>query len=133
MIEVLSEVLKRKLQQDSSEEAEYAGKIRALISEAIEKARELARGLCPVHLVAYGLESALEELCANVSELLQIPCRRLCKESVLIHDNTVATHLFYIAREAAQNAVKHGMPERIAIELSSRDGLVTLTITDNGR
>lgn len=132
-IEVLSEVLSRKLEERSSEEAAYAGKIRVLISEAIEKARRLARGLCPVHLVAYGLESALGELCSNAGEVFKTSCALRCKDTVLIHDNTVATHLFYVAREAVQNAVKHGKAEHIAVDLSSDDGIIALRVADNGR
>jgi len=131
-IEVLSEVLNRKLEEKSSEEAAYAGQVRVLISEAIEKTRRLARGLCPVHLVAYGLESSLRELCINTGKVFNIPCDLRCKDTVLVHDNTVATHLFYIAREAVQNAVKHGMAKRIFIDLSSDDGVITLGIADNG-
>lgn len=131
-IEVLSEVLHRKLEDKSSEDATYADRIRGLISEAIEKARRLARGLCPVHLVAYGLESALRELCINVGDVFNISCDLRCKDSVLIHDNTVATHLFYIAQEAVQNAVKHSMAERITIDLVSDDGVIAIVVTDNG-
>ncbi len=133
-IEVLSAVLSRRLEEKSSDEdAAYAGKIRTLISEAIEKARRLARGLCPVHMVSYGLESALRELCINVGEVFKISCDLKCRESVLIHDNTVATHLFYIAQEAVQNAVKHSMAKTITLELTLDNGLVSLAVSDNGQ
>jgi len=131
-IEVLSEVLNRKLEEKSSEDAAFAGRIRVLISEVIEKARRLARGLCPVHLVAYGLESALRELCINYGEVFDTSCELRSRDTVLIHDNAVATHLFYIAREAVQNAFKHAEADRIIIDLSSDDGLITLRVTDNG-
>lgn len=52
---------------------------------------------------------------------------------MLIHDNTVATHLFYIAQEAVQNAIKHGAAKRITIDLSAEEDLITLEIADNGR
>lgn len=132
-IQVLSEVLNRKLHEKSLDEAAYGGKITALIGEAIEKARRLARGLCPVHLVAYGLESSLRELCTSVSEVFNVSCALKCREeTVLIHDNTVATHLFYIAQEAVQNAIKHGQATRIVVVLSSDGGIIALRVTDNG-
>lgn len=132
-IEVLSEVLNRRLQEKASDEAAYAGKIRVLISEAIEKARGLARGLCPVHLVAYGLESSLRELCMTVGEVFELSCKFICKEdTVLIHDNTVATHLFYIAKEAVQNALKHGRARRITVDLSRDNGIIGLRVLDDG-
>lgn len=131
-IEVLSEVLNRKLEEKHSEDAVFAGRIRGLVSEAVEKARSLARGLCPVHLVAYGLESALQELCIKTGELFDTSCELRCGDAVLIHDNVVATHLFRIAQEAVQNAVKHGKADRIVIDLSSQNGAIRLRVTDNG-
>jgi signal transduction histidine kinase len=44
----------------------------------------------------------------------------------------VATHLFYIAQEAVQNAVKHSMAKRITIDLVSDDGVIAIIVTDNG-
>ncbi len=131
-IEVLSEVLNRKLEKKGSEQAPYADRIRSLTSEAIEKTRRLARGLCPVHFVAYGLESSLRELCIRVSELFNISCQLQCEDSVCVNDNIVATHLFYIAQEAVQNAIKHGQAKQVAIYLSSDCDIITLRVEDNG-
>ena len=44
----------------------------------------------------------------------------------------MATHLYRIAQEAVQNAVRHGKASRITIELNSRPGTVRLCVTDNG-
>ena len=131
-IEVLSEILNRKLDEQSSVDAAFAGRIRVLISEAIEKARRLARGLCPVHLVAYGLESALRELCINTGELFDTSCELKCKDNVLIHDNIVSTHLFHIAQEAVQNAVKHAAADHITVDLGTGNGTISLKVTDDG-
>lgn len=131
-IEVLSEVLNRNLEEKCSEQAPYAGRIRSLTSEAIEKTRRLARGLCPVHLDDHGLESSLRELCIKVSEVFNISCELLCKGSVRIHDNTVATHLYYIAQEAVQNAIKHGGAKQVVIYLSSDEDIICLRVADDG-
>ena len=53
-------------------------------------------------------------------------------QPVLVHDNTVATHLFYIAQEAVHNAIKHGVADQILLELSSDDNGIVLKIRDNG-
>jgi PAS domain S-box-containing protein len=131
-VEVLSGVMNRKLENKAPEEAAFAVKIGGLVSESIKKARRLARGLCPVHLVSYGLESALRELCINTSDMSYTFCDLRCEEAVSVDDNIVATHLFRIAQEAVQNAVKHGWADRIIIDLSSQKGIVRLRVTDNG-
>ncbi|MHC4481428.1 MAG: sensor histidine kinase, partial [Planctomycetota bacterium] len=50
----------------------------------------------------------------------------------LVHDSVVANHLYYIAREAISNAVRHGEAGRIDIELAKQDGRVVLRVTDDG-
>ena len=51
---------------------------------------------------------------------------------MLIHDDTVATHLYYIAREAVNNAIKHGHARQIVIRLAADQNQGALTITDDG-
>ncbi|NTW07763.1 MAG: hypothetical protein HGA29_07960 [Syntrophaceae bacterium] len=131
-IEVLSKVLSDKEKDLAGGNNVYAEKIRSLISEAVEKTRGLARGLCPVHMMASGLESALMELVENTEKTFGVTCLFECDEPVLINDNALATHLFYIAQEATQNAIKHGKAKLINIDLSSSGGKITLRITDNG-
>jgi two-component system CheB/CheR fusion protein len=51
---------------------------------------------------------------------------------VLIHDDTVATHLYYIAREAVNNAIKHGHARQIVMRLAADEHQGALTIQDDG-
>ena len=91
-----------------------------LVNEAINKTRELARGLLPVVSDAQGLMSALQQWAGEVEDLFAVSCRFQCLTPVLIHDDTVATHLYYIAREAVNNAIKHGHARQIVIRLAVR-------------
>ena len=45
---------------------------------------------------------------------------------------TTATHLYRIAQEAITNAVKHGNATHIDIKCAIADGLLELTVADNG-
>jgi signal transduction histidine kinase len=51
---------------------------------------------------------------------------------VLIHDDAVATHLYFIGQEAVRNAVHHGKPQHVGITLSENAREVTLTVEDDG-
>jgi signal transduction histidine kinase len=51
---------------------------------------------------------------------------------VLIHDDAAATHLYRIAQEAVRNAVRHARPGRIGMTLAEQDGIVKLTVEDDG-
>ena len=93
-------------------EAADARQIAQLVSEAIAQARGMAHGLHPVDLSATGLMSALEELASTVEHTFRIACTFKCEEPVLLADEAVGTHLYRIAQEAVNNAIKHGRPSR---------------------
>lgn len=131
-IEVLGKVLQRKLEQPPREEAAYARRIRDLIAEATHKTRALARGLCPVHLADTGLAFALQELADNTRAIYGFSCRLTTRGEVRVEDNSVATQLFYIAREAVHNAVKHSGGGTVDIGLEERDGRLLLWVGDDG-
>ena len=131
-IAFMSKVQEQKLMEKSMPEAGDAAKIVKLVNEAIYKTRELARGLLPVVSDAQGLMSALQQWASEVEDLFGVSCGFQCSAPVLIHDDTVATHLYYIAREAVNNAIKHGHASQIVIRLASDLEEAALTITDNG-
>jgi PAS domain S-box-containing protein len=131
-IAFMSKVQEQKLMEKGLPEAGDAGKIVKLVNEAIHKTRELAHGLLPVVSEAQGLMSALQRLAGEVEDLFALSCWFQCPVPVLIHDDTVATHLYYIAREAVNNSIKHGHARRIVIRLAAVEHQGALTIEDDG-
>ncbi|MFZ0298454.1 MAG: PAS domain S-box protein [Candidatus Sulfotelmatobacter sp.] len=131
-IAFMSKVQEQKLMEKNLPEAADAGKIVNLVNEAIHKTRELARGLLPVVSDAQGLMSALQEWAGEVEDLFAVSCRFQCFTPVLIHDDTVATHLYHVAREAVNNAIKHGHARQIVIRLAADQHQGELTIRDDG-
>ncbi len=113
-------------------ETEDVAEVADLINDAIGQTRALARGLQPVDLTAEGLMTALKELVRYVGDYFEKACRLQCPVPVLIQDNHVATNLYYIAREAVHNAVKHAEAENITVRLDETDGRVRLRIRDDG-
>jgi PAS domain S-box-containing protein len=128
----LTTVLKDKVEKDNAENGILAERIIALINEATNKARGLARGLCPVHLVSHGLQAALGEICTNCTMTSGISCVFNGDERLTIKDNALATHLYYIAQEAVNNAVKHSSATTIEISLQQEDEYIHLRVIDNG-
>ena len=131
-IAFMSKVQEQKLAEKGLPDAADAAKIVRLVSEAIEKTRELSRGLLPVLSESRGLMSALERWADEVEDLFGISCSFLCVEPVLIHDNSVATHLYHITQEAVNNAIKHGKARHVVIALAASGDRAALTISDNG-
>ena len=132
-IAFMAKVHETKLAEKNRSETEDAAKIVKLVNEAIHKTRELARGLLPVVSDSQGLMSALELWAAEVEDLFGISCRFQCETPVLIDDDTVATHLYHIAQEAVNNAIKHGDAQKILIRLKAEQGRGKLAIKDDGK
>ena len=49
-----------------------------------------------------------------------------------ITDNTSATHLYRIAQEALNNALRHGHADEIYISLVQQNDRIILAVSDNG-
>jgi signal transduction histidine kinase len=74
----------------------------------------------------------LQELAASVQKLFHIECRFECLTPVPIQNNAAATHLYRIAQEAINNAIKHGKAGRVVISLKPSGDRVVLTVVDDG-
>lgn len=132
-IAFLSKVQEQKLAEKGLAEAAEAARIVALVNEAIHKTRELAQGVSPVISDAHGLMSALKRWAAEVEDLFNISCCLRAAEPVLIHDANMSTHLYRIAQEAVNNAIKHGQAKNIIISLYASQESGTLKIENDGQ
>ncbi|MCU1342324.1 MAG: domain S-box protein [Candidatus Acidoferrum typicum] len=131
-IAFMSKVLQEKLSDRSLPEAVEAAKIVQMVNQAIDNTRQLARGLHPVAVEPQGLMSALKKWASEVEELFHIGCTFHCDTPLYIHDGNLATHLYRIAQEAVNNAIRHGKARNIVICLSGKIGTGILTIQDDG-
>ena len=131
-IAFMAKVHEEKLAGMNRPEAADAAKIVRLVNDAVHKTRELARGLLPVMSDAQGLMSALQLWAEEVEDIFGISCKFECESKVLIHDTAVATHLYHIAQEAVNNALKHGRAQNIVLRLLMQDGHGILMIADDG-
>ena len=131
-IAFMSKVQEQKLAEKGLAEAAEAARIVGLVNDAINKTRELAHGLLPVISDAHGLMSALKRWAVEVEDLFNISCSLRIEEPVLIHDANMSTHLYRIAQEAVNNAIKHGQAKNIVISLFARNECGTLRIENDG-
>ena len=131
-IAFMGKVLEERLAESSPADAIEAAKIVKWLNESIKMTRELARGLLPVASEPQGLTSALEHWAYEVSELFHIDCRFEC-DPISVHDEVLADHLYRLAQEAVNNAIKHGRAKSITIGLAVEKGGGVLTIQDDGR
>lgn len=129
----LCNVLHQKLADRRAPETGDAARIFSLVREAIEQTRRVSRGLSPIRSEPDGLMIALRELAAQTTGLFRVRCRFICRKPVLIGDSLLAGHLYRIAQESVNNALKHAKPRGVNIRLSSAREKLTLNVADDGK
>jgi PAS domain S-box-containing protein len=105
-------------------------KVAELINKAAIDTRNLSRALHRVDVDAPGLIIALQDLVDR--EIWKTPCRLEMKPSFQINDDTAATHLYRIAREAVINANKHSQAREIVVKLERVRKEMVLRVIDDG-
>jgi PAS domain S-box-containing protein len=129
-IELLCQAMRQDLQRQPNLEARMA-QICRFLQESVAQTRQLARGLTPSTLLADGLADSLAEMVRRMGTG-KVRCHFLCPEPVSSPDNPTANHLFRIAQEAVNNALKHAHAHNIEVSLIQRDDHMVLKIEDDG-
>ncbi len=128
----LGKVLQQKLAAKNLEEAEDATQLTALIGNVLAETRDLSRLLSPVDVQAEGLMDALQDLVDQTERVFDVSCLLDIEGDVRIENNAAASHLYRIAQEAVNNAIKHADPSAITVRLVRSDHTLTLTVSDDG-
>ncbi|WP_105012611.1 PAS domain S-box protein [Salinibacter sp. 10B] len=134
-IGLLSQDVARQLDEEGHERAEDMAEITEHVKEADQYARDLSHGLIPVDVEGQqpsALPEALRRLSKNAERLFSVECDFQGTDSVRIPDNSTATHLYRIAQEAVNNAVRHGDADRLRIILAAGDEQIRLQVRDDG-
>ncbi len=123
--------LSRKLAEHLGEELPATKQIVELVNDSVAQVRSLARGLDPVGLHGDGVVAGLRDLAGSIEEVFGVSCRFRSDKPVSL-DDSVATHLYYIAQEAVNNAAKHARARNIDITLTGDGEGITLAVRDDG-
>src|SRR3954447_25600543 len=99
----------------------------AAARDAIETLSQLSRGMYPRHLADAGLAAALRAGVAGTA----VPVDVLDETAGRPPDDVEAA-LYFFAMEAIQNAAKHASAARIIVQLETKGGETTATVTDDG-
>jgi len=105
-------------------------KIAEKVEGAIETTWHTVRGLYPVAIEKGGLVSGLREMAMMVEHDYNIKCTVASDGLETARDLHTSTQLYYIAREAVNNAIKHGGGGAIEIIISLTEKKINLSITN---
>ncbi len=103
-----------------------------LVATTIEQVRDLSYRLRPAALEEFGLAVALRTLVAETLEDAGVDTRCRLELGALVLPHGVEVSLYRIAQEALTNVIRHAHAERVAVELTIRNGGVNLQISDDG-
>lgn len=128
----LSKTLAQTLEAGGSDAAGEAAEITDLVENAIDHTRSLSKLLLPVELEENGLEAALQRLRSHIEGVYGISCRLKTAGYRPIQDPEIALHIYRVAQEAVNNAVRHGKPTAIDVALTTRGARTVLSVADDG-
>jgi two-component system CheB/CheR fusion protein len=131
-ISMLGNLLYSELAHYGLKQAEDARQITQMVRDAVDHARILARGLFPLNFAQGGLMAGLETLVSNTEQLFRMPCFFECSEAVHIESSDAATHLYRIVQEALHNAVKHSQGTKVVVRMQCHEGILELSVRDDG-
>jgi signal transduction histidine kinase len=103
-----------------------------MIEHNIELTRKLTRSLHPLELGHEGLPDALRELAASVSSNSKTACAFECSQNLTLATVDANMHLYRIAQEAINLAVRHGRARNVKLALKAQAGTITLSVMDDG-
>jgi signal transduction histidine kinase len=119
--------------EDPKQSRNQFDEITASAKQAIDEVRAIAHNLRPVNLDRLGLTASIEELVEKLASTTGIqmsadiePCDgRLSKEAEI--------SCYRIIQESTSNIVKHAEATKAYVELWHEDGMLQITVRDNGR
>ena len=130
---LLSKALAQRLGAKGIAEASVAEEVVRCINEAIGQTRAISRGLFPAELSVVGLAGVLGEFVAETAKRSGIGCKLRADKGVQVLDASVAAHMFRIAQEAVNNAIRHSEARHITIRLARERDQILLEVQDDGK
>jgi len=100
---------------------------------SLDEVRRIARDLRPDLLEELGLASALHALATRLTRQRGVIVERRLDADLPPLDDDAEVVIYRVAQEALTNVARHSGARRASIELAQADGVVTLTIDDDGR
>ncbi len=126
------DLIRMDLEAASPEQCARIVEVQKLLEEMMEKVRGYSYELNPATVERAGLRTALDLLVARIRERFAGALRLNVDPSLKI-DKGVASALYHIAKEAAENAVQHASCSAIEIAVKSSRTGTALEVRDNGR
>jgi PAS domain S-box-containing protein len=109
----------------------YLGRISETAVQALKEMRLLVYQLRPADIENQGLVGALEHRLNAVERRAGVKAALLAECAPALPPNTTEG-LYRVAQETLNNVLKHAYATQVAVRLVQKDGMIELSVTDNG-
>ena len=107
--------------------------LKTLVTQTIQETRTISNNLMPSVLSDFGIVPALKMVAeTDRTEAVDVTFSTNIKTSLNRLDRNTEIMLYRVTQEAVSNAIRHGNPSHIHIELNERKSILNLTIADDG-
>ncbi|WP_405581367.1 sensor histidine kinase [Streptomyces sp. NBC_01092] len=116
------------LDKDPAKAKQLVAQARRSSADALSELRDLVRGIHPPVLAERGLGDAVRALALRLPVTTEVTVELTGRAEA-----PVESAAYFAVSEVLTNAVKHAGADRIWIDLHHTNGMLRITVTDNGR
>lgn len=127
------ELMKRENCASLQELREKIAQAQQIVSQSVDTVHRFARDLRPAMLDDLGLIPALEAYFKDFTQQSGLEVNLKTETGVEELGSIGRTVLYRVVQEALTNVVRHAKATRVDVRLQKQDGILSLTITDNGQ
>lgn len=121
------------LNKASKPEYQLATQLASGLQETLSQVRALSRGLVPIEIDATGFNQSLKNLTNDIRRQSRLMVTLNIEDDIEFTDNDLVMHLYRIAQEALNNAVKHANASEVRVNIRMDGENCLLEIIDNGQ
>lgn len=114
-------------------ERERLDELAAQLHSTLDEIRRIARELRPEALDDLGLVNALIALCSRAARQGDLRIERRFSDDLPELSPELELVIYRVAQEALTNVLRHAQASHCVIELEGSNGMIELTISDDGR
>ena len=105
-----------------------------MLDSSIKEMRRVAHNMMPEALVKFGLDTALKDFCNDINQsgALKVNYQSIGLENAVI-DQTTGITIYRIVQELLNNTMKHAAAKTAIVQVSKSDGLLFVTVEDDGK
>lgn len=105
-----------------------------MLDSSIKEMRRVAHNMMPEALVKFGLDTALRDFCNDINQTgaLRVTYQSFGLEGEPI-EQTTGIIVYRIVQELINNTIKHAGAKTAIVQLSRANGLLSITVEDDGK